>query len=147
MNPQFRPATGADLDRLASLAAEAQTGAWTRGQIADSLHGAGQILVVLLDTHIAGFAVLQTVLDEAELHEIVIAAEWQRRGLGRQLLAAVLDSARSAGAARLLLEVRAGNDAAIALYAGSGFARTGMRRGYYRATNGREDAILMEIHL
>lgn len=147
MTPQFRPASEADLDRLAGLAAGTQTGPWTRGQIADSLHAGSQVMVALLDEAIVGFSVMQIALDEAELHEIVIAADWQRRGLGRQLLAAGLHAARKAGAVRMLLEVRAGNEAALRLYTGCGFARTGIRRGYYRAAAGREDAILMEIRL
>ncbi|MGE8355761.1 MAG: ribosomal protein S18-alanine N-acetyltransferase [Microvirgula sp.] len=147
MNLRFRPATDADTARLAAIAGCAQDGAWTRDQIAGSLHGGSLVLLAQVEADIVGFAVLQTVLDEAELHEIVIARDWQRRGLGRQLLAAVLATARTAGAARLLLEVRAGNGAALALYTASGFVRTGVRRDYYRADKGREDAILMEIAL
>ncbi|AVY93265.1 ribosomal-protein-alanine N-acetyltransferase [Microvirgula aerodenitrificans] len=147
MNPQFRPATDADTERLATIAAGARDGAWTRGQIAGSLHGGSQVLVAQIDADIVGFAVLQTVLDDAELHDIVIARDWQRRGLGRQLLDTVLAAARTAGATRLLLEVRAGNGAALALYTARGFVRCGVRRDYYRTDNGREDAILMEIAL
>jgi ribosomal-protein-alanine N-acetyltransferase len=49
-------------------------------------------------------------------------------------------------AERLLLEVRAGNQRAIALYQQAGFGEDGCRKGYYPAvkgTTGREDALLM----
>ena len=44
---------------------------------------------------------------------------------------------------RMVLEVRASNAAAIALYRRAGFSDIGLRRDYYQAENGREDAILM----
>jgi len=43
----------------------------------------------------------------------------------------------------LYLEVRPSNAAALALYARAGFARIGVRKNYYRATDGREDALVL----
>ena len=51
--------------------------------------------------------------------------------------------ARRQGMRRVVLEVRASNAAAIALYRKAGFSNIGLRRDYYQAENGREDAILM----
>jgi ribosomal-protein-alanine N-acetyltransferase len=64
----------------------------------------------------------------------------RRRGIGRQLMAALLDWAAARGIARIHLEVAEDNDAACALYRGCGFAAIGRRRGYYG--RGR-DALLM----
>jgi ribosomal-protein-alanine N-acetyltransferase len=76
-----------------------------------------------------------------------VAAERQRRGHGRALLAHLLDVARGHGARVLFLEVRPSNAAAQRLYAGFGFEQIGVRRGYYPAHGGREDALVFSIAL
>jgi ribosomal-protein-alanine N-acetyltransferase len=55
----------------------------------------------------------------------------------------MLTLARRINMRRMVLEVRASNAAAIALYRSAGFEQIGLRRGYYPAANGREDALLM----
>lgn len=147
MSLALAPVTQADLDALARLAADAQPYAWSTDQLAGSL-AAGHWLVQAVEHGMpAGFAVVHSLFEDAELLEIVVARPCQRRGIGRQLLAAALAYARAAGATRLLLEVRASNDSARALYRIAGFHETGVRHGYYRADVGREDAILMELPL
>ena len=84
---------------------------------------------------------------EAHLLNLSVAAPWQRRGIGREVLNFVLKLARDYGAGRILLEVRPSNDAALALYAAAGFTEIAMRRGYYPAGDGREDAIVLELAL
>ncbi|MEQ5800802.1 GNAT family N-acetyltransferase [Halomonas sp. H10-9-1] len=68
---------------------------------------------------------------EAELQAILVDASRRGKGLGRRLLGVVVDQAREWGSERLLLEVRAGNASAIALYRAVGFREDGIRRGYY----------------
>ena len=87
------------------------------------------------------------VLDDAELLDIGVAPACRRQGLGQRLLDAVMAAARAQGAQRLLLEVRAGNLAAQALYQRAGFRLSGRRKGYYPAAEGREDACLMDVGL
>jgi ribosomal-protein-alanine N-acetyltransferase len=86
-------------------------------------------------------------VDEAHLLNLSVAAAWQRRGLGRQLLQHFIELARSYEARSLFLEVRPSNQAARALYADMGFRPVSVRRGYYPADSGREDAILMVLEL
>ncbi|MDX8408249.1 MAG: hypothetical protein R8L58_07680 [Mariprofundaceae bacterium] len=54
-----------------------------------------------------------------------------------------------AGMLKVLLEVRASNQAARSLYAGLGFRENGLRKGYYSADSHglREDAVLMTLPL
>ena len=68
----------------------------------------------------------------------------QRRGLGRQVLRALLKRAKRHGCSSAALEVAASNQAAIGLYGALGFVSCGQRSGYYR--NG-EDALLKCIDL
>ena len=75
---------------------------------------------------------------------ICIAPAWQGQGLGRRLLEHWLEECRQRRLAMAWLEVRVSNQAALRLYRTSGFAKTGRRKDYYRAGEGREDAIVMQ---
>jgi ribosomal-protein-alanine N-acetyltransferase len=67
----------------------------------------------------------------------------QRRGLGREVLARLLQLARRHRTETVLLEVRPSNRAAFELYRDMGFNEVGIRRGYYPGHNGREDAVIL----
>ena len=77
------------------------------------------------------------------LAPVAVHPDWQGRHLGRRLLRRLLAIARQRGADTAFLEVRRSNRTAIHLYQTEGFCETGLRRGYYPAAQGREDAILM----
>ncbi|WP_116300313.1 ribosomal protein S18-alanine N-acetyltransferase, partial [Escherichia coli] len=83
------------------------------------------------DGEMAGFAITQIVLDEATLFNIAIHPQYQRRGFGRLLLNALIERLESRGVVTLWLEVRASNQAAIALYEDLGFNEVTVRRNYY----------------
>jgi [ribosomal protein S18]-alanine N-acetyltransferase len=68
---------------------------------------------------------------EYEIHTIGVDPAYQGKGIGRQLLTALLEYANGG---TIFLEVRTDNDAAISLYESVGFVRVGMRRRYYRAS-------------
>ncbi|MDR0807046.1 MAG: ribosomal protein S18-alanine N-acetyltransferase [Enterobacteriaceae bacterium] len=104
-------------------------------------------LKLTVDQTIAAFAVTQVVLDEATLFNIAVHPDFQRRGLGRELLQAVIDELLKRDVITLWLEVRASNQAAIELYRSFDFNEVTVRRGYYPAANGREDAIVMALTL
>jgi ribosomal-protein-alanine N-acetyltransferase len=78
-----------------------------------------------------GFVLIRVASDEAEILTLAVTGAARGRGLGRALLAAALESARAAGAARMFLEVGARNAPARALYAAAGFAEAGRRARYY----------------
>ena len=92
-----------------------------------------------------GFALYRAMADEAELLTVAVAPDAQRAGLGRELVEACIAGAAADGAARLFLEVGAGNAPALALYGKAGFRECGRRKAYYQRPDGsREDAIVME---
>jgi [ribosomal protein S18]-alanine N-acetyltransferase len=94
-----------------------------------------------------GYFIAMPGADEWHLLNICIAPTWQGQGLGTALLAAVAAEGRARGMARLLLEVRASNVRARALYARHGFVEDGLRRAYYPGAGQREDAVLMSRSL
>lgn len=87
--------------------------------------------VVLEHERLLGYAGLDLAGETADVMTIAIDPARRGQALGRQLLVALLDRAESSGATRVILEVRADNEAAIGLYAGHGFVEVHRRRGYY----------------
>ncbi len=99
------------------------------------------------DGQLAAFALFNQVLDESTLLNVAVDPPFQRRGLAAHLLSFAISALRERGAIRCLLEVRASNLGAIALYQKMGFALDGYRRNYYPTLDGREDALLMSMLL
>lgn len=94
------------------------------------------------------FALCRQVLDEVELLLCAAHPDHRRAGLGRQIIQAVVDVARSRNAVRLFLEVRASNNSARALYAACGMQQQGVRKSYYRTVTGEPlDAITLGLSL
>lgn len=93
-----------------------------------------------------GFAVVATVLDQAELHNIAVHPDIQGQGLGRQLLAAMIEQLPAA-IKNFYLEVRVSNIPAIRLYQQLGFVQIAERRDYYKTQFGREDALIMGLEI
>ena len=147
MLPRYRRMAGPDLDAVVAIEEAVYPHPWTRGNFADSLAAGYHCWTVTCGGEIAGYTVVAIAAGEAHLLNLSVAARCQRRGLGRELLNFVLKLARDYGAAKILLEVRPSNAAALALYSSAGFSRIGVRRGYYPAGDAREDAIVFELAL
>jgi ribosomal-protein-alanine N-acetyltransferase len=84
---------------------------------------------------------------EAHLLNVCVAEGYRCRGIGRRVLNHLLREAAANGARESFLEVRPSNFAAIRLYQSLGFRQIGLRRGYYQAFEGREDAIVLRRHI
>jgi len=117
---------------------------WTESIFRDCLR-AGYSAWVLVDSEgtIGRYAFMSMVLDEAHVLNICIDTSLQGRGLGFKLLKHLLKLARSAQATIVLLEVRKSNKPAQKLYESMGFQRLGVRKNYYPAPDGREDALVL----
>jgi [ribosomal protein S18]-alanine N-acetyltransferase len=94
---------------------------------------------------VAGFVIARALPPEAELESIGVAMQWQRRGIGRRLVVALVAELEKAEVETLHLEVRASNGIAIAFYLSLGFTESGHRPRYY--ADPVEDAVLMELRL
>ena len=145
---RYAPMTERDLDEVVAAEKEVYPFPWTRGNFLDALQ-AGYSAWVLRNAagKVAAYSVMMMALDEAHLLNLSVARHAQRTGLGWRTLGWMADVARGYGGRTMLLEVRPSNEAAIRLYQRYGFERIGVRRGYYPAHGGREDAIVMRIPL
>jgi len=142
-----RPMHLADLDAVMKIEVVNFPYPWSRGNFSDSLNSGYSCWVLMHDARIIGYAVLMMVLDEAHLLNISVDKSFQGLGLGRDLLMHMMQIGRDHGGLNMFLEVRPSNTSAITLYEDIGFNEMAVRRNYYPAKNGREDAILMGMAL
>lgn len=145
--PRYRRMTAADLDGVTAIENRVYPHPWTRGNFADSLDAGYHCWILDCCGAMAGYAVVMIAAGEAHLLNLSIAGEWQRRGLGAALLRFIVKLARDYAATRIYLEVRPSNMAARALYAQAGFSELALRRDYYPANSGREDALVVSLDL
>jgi ribosomal-protein-alanine N-acetyltransferase len=154
VEPIIRPMTGADVDRILAIAAGLKEAPqWPRAAYEGALDpadgGSGlrqRIALVACDAEsglVAGFAVASMVPPEGELETVGVASEFQRRGIGRQLVNEMGKKFRLQGVTKVLLEVRDSNLAAKGLYCSLGFREMSRRSGYY--IDPIEDAVVMRL--
>ena len=145
--PFIREMRQIDLPRVAALEREAYEFPWSPGIFRDCLLAGYTSAVIEERNEVAGYAIMSVAAGEAHLLNLCVAASVRRQGYGSRLLEFVLTRALTVGAERLYLEVRPSNLAALALYQAKGFEQIGVRRDYYRAPNGSEDAVVLALRL
>ena len=137
----------ADLAEVLAVEGAIYSHPWTRGNFADSLRAGYECWTWRDRGELVGYFILLVAAGESHLLNLSIAASHQRQGRGSALLREVMRMARSEGGEQLFLEVRPSNLAAQGLYRKFGFRQVGVRKGYYPADGGREDALVLEIGL
>lgn len=116
---------------------------WTDGIFRDCLKAGYTCQMVLLDSELIGYGIMQVAADEAHILNLCIDEPYQKQGFARVLLEHLVQLAGQRQAGTVFLEVRPSNPRALDLYERSGFNEVGLRKGYYDSANGREDAIVM----
>ena len=137
--------TTTDLARAYEIETRAHAFPWSEKTFATNQGERYLNFCLMAGEVMAAFAITQVVLDEATLFNIAVDPDWQRQGLGRQLLEHLIVELEKRDVLTLWLEVRASNHAAIALYESLGFNEATIRRNYYPTAQGREDAIIMAL--
>ena len=145
--PDFEPMREADLRSVLEIEESIYEFPWTLGNFRDSLRAGYACWVYRDGKRLIGYAVLMLAAGEGHLLNLSVAAEAQRRGHGRNLLNNVVRVAREHKAKVLFLEVRPTNAVGQRLYSGYGFRQIGVRRAYYPARKGREDALVLALDL
>ncbi|MDR3086744.1 MAG: ribosomal protein S18-alanine N-acetyltransferase [Azoarcus sp.] len=140
---EILPMTALDLDDILRIEYRVYSHPWSRANFADSIGSGYSCWVCRVGGELIGYFVLMLAVDEAHLLNIGVAERRHGYGFGARLLRHAMDSARRSGAGTLLLEVRPSNERALRLYRHFGFRQIGVRRGYYPASEGREDALVL----
>lgn len=140
----LRQAEPGDVAAIASLENAAFTDPWSAAEFS-SLVGLPRaiflVAVEVADDRVAGYAIVSTVLDEAEVLNLAVSPARRGLGVGAMLLDAAVALAGVAGATSVFLEVRESNAAARGLYASRGFSEISRRRRYYAKPV--EDALVL----
>lgn len=144
---RVRAMTEADLDAVWDIERRAYVYPWSRGILIDCLRVPYECDVVEQDGRIVGYSVMSLAADEAHLLNLCLDPAVHGRGLGRLMLEHVTGVAEARRARVIFLEVRPSNTRAIKLYLSAGFRRVGVRPNYYRAADGREDALVLAQRL
>lgn len=143
----FRPMEAGDLDRVLENETRSYAFPWTRGVFSDCLKSRHECWVAVREHDIVGHGVLSIGANEAHLLNVCVRRDQQGQGLGRQIVVHMIDRAQQRRATIVYLEVRPSNRVAAALYASLGFREIGLRRDYYPAQVGSEDARVLALTL
>jgi ribosomal-protein-alanine N-acetyltransferase len=131
-----------DLEAVVAMEAANQPAPWSDGVFRDELAAENRVYLAADEDGVVGFGGVMLVGDEAHVTNLLVDPVWRRRGIGLELMRALIDEAVAEGARHITLEVRSENDAARRLYARLGLAPVGMRKGYY----GDDDALILWAH-
>lgn len=137
----------ADLRQVCDIENLCYTTPWSFNSFKYEIFNSDAILkVAVFNSQIIGYVCIRTILDMTHLMNIAVLPEFRRRGIGKMLLGnAIGELKRLRSAAKLTLEVRQSNLAAVRFYEKSGFSITGMRKKYYKEPE--DDAIIMELDI
>ena len=133
----------ADIARVMDIENDIYEFPWTAGNFNDSIKAGYQCWLVEAGEALIAYAVVMLGAGEAHLLNLSVARAAQGRGIGRQLLQDLMAAALAQGVHDMLLEVRPSNSAGRALYENAGFVQLGVRKAYYPARAGREDALVL----
>ena len=144
---RFRAMSPGDLPAVAAVERAAYPFPWSEGIFRDCLRVGYLCRVADVDGAIVAYGVVAMGAGEAHILNLCVREDLRGRGIGRQMLALLLERARQAGMEAVFLEVRPSNSNAITLYRSVGFVEAGLRKGYYQAHDGREDALVFKLEL
>lgn len=132
-----------DVLKVADVESKSYGFPWSEGIFRDCLRAGYCCCVAEIDHIVIGYAIMSTGAGEAHVLNLCVAEPYRCRGIGSSLLEHQLEFAKALGINDVFLEVRPSNPVAIRLYQSRGFAQIGVRRGYYQAVGGREDAVVL----
>jgi [ribosomal protein S18]-alanine N-acetyltransferase len=139
----IRPMNELDIPVIAAIEKSAYQFPWSEGIFRDCLRVGYVCRVIDVAGDLGGYGIMSMGAGEAHILNVCIRDEYRSRGFARKVLLYLLERARVAGMSEAFLEVRPSNVAAARLYHSLGFEQVGIRRGYYQATGGREDAAVL----
>jgi [ribosomal protein S18]-alanine N-acetyltransferase len=146
MSLQLRELLEADIEQILHIERSAHSHPWRRSSFEDCLKGRQKCWLAEYKNKLVGYVVVTHGGGDAELLNLAVLPEYQRKGIGQLLLAHAMQLVQGK-ADMLFLEVRVSNQKAINLYSREGFFEIGNRKNYYPTNNGYEDALLMAKQL
>lgn len=145
MKVQFQSLKPEHIPEILEIEQREQGAPWSEQSFRNELSNAvSYFLVGLHQSQVIAYGGLWLVVDEAHVTTVMVAPEFRRHGIGKQLMHRLLEHAQEAGMSCSTLEVRAKNTPAIKLYEQLGYVQAAVRKKYY--PNDNEDAIVMWLY-
>jgi ribosomal-protein-alanine N-acetyltransferase len=144
---KFRAMVPSDVPSVGAVERASYEFPWSEGIFRDCLRVGYLCRVAEMDGEIVAYGVVAMGAGEAHILNLCVRSDLRGRSVGRQMLMLLLERARQAAMTDTFLEVRPSNTLAIALYQSVGFVQVGLRKGYYQAAQGREDALVLKLDL
>jgi [ribosomal protein S18]-alanine N-acetyltransferase len=142
----FRLIKADDIANVLALERSLQSHPWSQSSFENCLNGRQKCWLAENKQHLVGYVVVAHGGGDAELLNLAVATNYQRKGIGQCLIQHAANSVKDK-ADMLFLEVRVSNRKAIGLYQKEDFFEVGIRKNYYPTVNGHEDALLMARQL
>jgi ribosomal-protein-alanine N-acetyltransferase len=140
------PLLQSDLEQVLDIECQCHSFPWSEAVFRDCFKESYRLYALRDSAALTGYAILNYLVDEAHLLNICVHPRARRSGAGRFLLRYAIARAAHEGMNCVILEVRASNEPAAALYLSEGFKEIGLRRGYYPCgLSGREHARVMAL--
>ncbi|MDR1193572.1 MAG: ribosomal protein S18-alanine N-acetyltransferase [Peptococcaceae bacterium] len=146
---EIRTMTQEDIPQIVAIERLVFPTPWSAAAFRSELEDNGMALYLILTAAadpatVLAYGGLWKIFDEGHITNVAVHPAHQGKKLGRFLIHAMIAWAWANGISHVTLEVRPGNQRAIALYKSVGFQEAGLRPGYYEDT--REDALIMWLH-
>ncbi len=139
-----RRMTSRDTEAVSRLEAQIFSQPWSEQGFLDALAREDVIfLVAESEGRTLGYCGMYCALDEGEITNVAVDADFRGQGVGRRLMEVLLKEAQDDGIHTVILEVRVSNEAAIHLYQQLGFEIQGVRKGFYEKP--KEDGYVMTV--
>ena len=143
---RLRKMTRADLSAVMAIEKQNYDFPWSEDIFTDCFQAGYRCWVALSQDKVVGYCLMSLAVGEAHILNVSVDPNEQGQGIGRKMMESLIAYARGR-AETMFLEVRPSNPAAIALYENLGFNEIGVRKAYYPAKDGREDAIMLALHI
>lgn len=145
--PVVRPMRMEDLKSVMSVERAAYNYPWTEEILRDCLRVGYYCVVCEINGLVVAHGIMSYGVRECHILNVCVHPEFQRKRIATQLIQYLLETARWKGAGVAFLEVRISNTGASNLYKKLGFSEIGIRKNYYPARSGREDALILTLEL
>ncbi len=143
---RMRKMNESDLPEVLAIERQNYPFPWEQDIFTDCFKAGYSCWVCEEEDKVLGYCLMSIAVGEAHVLNISVDPAEQKQGIGRKMLEHLLSVAKGR-AETVFLEVRPSNPRALTLYQNMGFNEIGIRKDYYPAENGREDAIMLAMQL
>ncbi len=143
----YRPMRTSDIKLIVAIENQVYHFPWTSRTFHDCMKIGYFCWVCERIDEVIGYGILSLGAGEAHVMNVCVSPKYQRQGLGRRMMKKLIEIALENYSRTLLLEVRPSNTVAVQLYLSMGFNEIGIRKNYYPARDGREDALMFSKEL